>query len=214
MIPMRPRRTLSRSPIAVLALLAAVLAGFVLARPLLPVDETRYLSVAWEMWQSGDLLHLTRNGALYAHKPPLLFWIINLVWSVTGVSELPARLVGPAFGVATAWASARLARQLWPDAEGIGVRAILVLCGFSVFLIYASATMFDTMLALATVAGVVGGALIGRAIEQNVAGSHTVDVYRVTVRFDDGGARSFDYHQAPNVRVGDRVRAEGNQLYR
>ncbi|MCB2116211.1 MAG: glycosyltransferase family 39 protein [Rhodobacteraceae bacterium] len=150
---MRPRRTLSRSPIAVLALLAAVLAGFVLARPLLPVDETRYLSVAWEMWQSGDLLHLTRNGALYAHKPPLLFWIINLVWSVTGVSELPARLVGPAFGVATAWASARLARQLWPDAEGIGVRAILVLCGFSVFLIYASATMFDTMLALATVAG-------------------------------------------------------------
>ncbi len=55
--------------------------------------------------------------------------------------------------------------------------------------------------ALATVAGVVGGALIGRAIEQNVAGSHTVDVYRVTVRFDDGGARSFDYHQAPNVRV-------------
>ena len=68
--------------------------------------------------------------------------------------------------------------------------------------------------ALATVAGVVGGALIGRAIEQNVAGSHTVDVYRVTVRFDDGGARSFDYHQAPNVRVGDRVRAEGNQLYR
>ena len=66
----------------------------------------------------------------------------------------------------------------------------------------------------AVAGGVVGGALIGRAIEQNVAGSHTVDVYRVTVRFDDGGARSFDYHQAPNVRVGDRVRAEGNQLYR
>lgn len=133
--------------------LAVILAAFVALRPLLPVDETRYLDVAWEMWLTGDHFHLTRNFELYAHKPPLLFWLINLVWSVTGVAEYPARLVGPAFGVALALATARLGRRLWPGDDGIGPRAVLVLSGFTVFLIYASATMFDTMLALAVVLG-------------------------------------------------------------
>lgn len=68
---------------------------------------------------------------------------------------------------------------------------------------------------VATVAGVVGGALIGQAIERNMsAQNNTSAFYRVTVRFDDGSTRQFNYAQAPNVHVGDRVRAEGNQLYR
>lgn len=67
----------------------------------------------------------------------------------------------------------------------------------------------------ATVAGVVGGALIGRALEQNMNNSGgNYDHYRVTVRFDNGAVRQFDYAQPPNVQIGDRVRAEGNQLYR
>lgn len=143
-------------------MLAILLVGFVAVRPLLPIDETRYLGVAWEMWLSGDLFHLTRNFESYTHKPPLLFWLINLVWSVTGVQEFPARLVGPAFGVALAVATARLARALWPQEEGIGGRAVMGLTGFTVFLIYASATMFDTMLALAVVAGVAVLWRIGR----------------------------------------------------
>jgi 4-amino-4-deoxy-L-arabinose transferase-like glycosyltransferase len=31
-------------------------------RPLLPVDETRYLSVAWEMWLGGNWLVPHLNG--------------------------------------------------------------------------------------------------------------------------------------------------------
>ena len=65
----------------------------------------------------------------------------------------------------------------------------------------------------ATVAGVVGGALIGRALEQNM-NRNTVDHYRVTVQLDNGTVRQFDYAQAPNVQIGDRVRADGDQLYR
>ncbi len=66
----------------------------------------------------------------------------------------------------------------------------------------------------ATVAGVVGGALIGNAIERNSAAGRGADVYRVSVRLDNGATQSFDYQQAPNVRIGDRVRVDGNQLYR
>lgn len=143
----------SRTLVACLVL-AGLLAAFVALRPLLPIDETRYLDVAWEMWLSGDPFHLTRNFQPYAHKPPLLFWLINLVWSVTGVQEFPARLVGPACGVALAAATAALGSRLWPREPGLGARAILVLTGFTVFLVYAGATMFDTLLALSVVLGV------------------------------------------------------------
>jgi len=43
----------------------------------LPIDETRYLAVAWEMRQTGEFLVPHLNGALYSQKPPLLFWLIN-----------------------------------------------------------------------------------------------------------------------------------------
>lgn len=131
---------------------AVVLSALVAMRPLLPIDETRYLSVAWEMWLSGDPVHLTKNGEMYTHKTPLLFVMINLVWLVTGVSEFTARLVGPACAVAMVAGTTLLARRLWP-AENLGLRAALILSGFPVFLIYGSATMFDALLAL----GVLGG---------------------------------------------------------
>ena len=59
-----------------------------LSRPLLPIDETRYLTVAWESHQEGNHLVSHLNGETYAHKPPLLFWLINAVWKITGVSGL------------------------------------------------------------------------------------------------------------------------------
>ncbi len=66
---------------------------------------------------------------------------------------------------------------------------------------------------IATVAGAVGGALIGRTVEQNTR-QPGQDHYRVTVRLEDGGTRAFDYAEAPNVREGERVRVEGDQVYR
>lgn len=126
----------------------------VLARPLLPIDETRYLAVAWEMRLSGDITHLTRNFELYTHKPPLLFWLINLVWLVTGVSEIAARLIGPAFALAAVAMTAGLAQSLWPMDRGIAGRAALAMFGFSVFAVYGSTTMFDAMLTVAVLGGI------------------------------------------------------------
>ena len=67
---------------------------------------------------------------------------------------------------------------------------------------------------IATVAGVVGGALIGNAIQKSQATAPANQVYRVTVQQDNGVSRAFDYAEQPNVRVGDGVRVENNQLYR
>ena len=73
------------------AILAAALAfvAFTVAmlrlRPALPIDETRYLTVAWEMWRDGTWLVPHLNGAIYGDKPPLLFWLNRLYLRVTGV---------------------------------------------------------------------------------------------------------------------------------
>ncbi len=67
---------------------------------------------------------------------------------------------------------------------------------------------------LATVAGAIGGALIGRSIEQNTRLGEGQAYYRVTVRFNDNSSRFYDYSEVPSVRVGDKVRLDGGQLYR
>jgi 4-amino-4-deoxy-L-arabinose transferase-like glycosyltransferase len=97
--------------------LAALLGLLVVAgllRPLLPIDETRYASVAWEMWSRGDFLVPVLNGEVYPHKPPLLFWLIHAGWTVFGVNEWWPRLISPLFGAGTLLLAARLGRQLWP----------------------------------------------------------------------------------------------------
>ncbi len=81
--------------LAICAAFIAIVLVLLSLRPLLPIDETRYLSVAWEMWLGGSKSVPHLNGEIYTHKPPLLFWLINLVWQITGVSELAARLVAP-----------------------------------------------------------------------------------------------------------------------
>lgn len=137
---------------AAAALFGATVVVLVLLRPLLPIDETRYLAVAWEMWQGGSLAVPHLNGEVYSHKPPLLFWLINMVWAVFGVSDIAARLVGPTFGVASVILTGMLARRLWPKAPDRAGFAALILATGVVFVLYGSATMFDTMLTAATVA--------------------------------------------------------------
>jgi outer membrane lipoprotein SlyB len=68
--------------------------------------------------------------------------------------------------------------------------------------------------AVGTLIGALGGAVIGNEIERQSSGAGRPPIYRVTVRMDGGGVRSYDYASLNNLRVGDRVRDEGGQLYR
>ena len=122
----------------------------VLLRPLTPIDETRYVAAAWEMHQGGSAFVPHLNGQIYGHKPPLLFWLINLVWFFAGVSEYAARLVAPAFAVGCVALTGVLARRLWPDQPRRAGIAALILASSAVFLLFGSTTMFDAMLSFAT----------------------------------------------------------------
>ena len=66
----------------------------------------------------------------------------------------------------------------------------------------------------ATVIGAVGGAVAGNAIEVNRNTQPVNESYRISVQLDNGMARAFDVPAFGELRIGDRVKIENNQLFR
>lgn len=114
--------------------------------PALPIDETRYLAVAWEMRAHGDFLVPHLNGATYSDKPPLLFWLINAAWTVFGLNVWSVRLGVLAASFASVVLFERLVRRLDPDAQ-LARNAAFILMGMIYFALFSSAIMFDVLLA-------------------------------------------------------------------
>jgi len=85
--------------------LTAVIIGIALfffnlgGRDLWEPDETRYAVVAREMKETGDWILPHLNGKIYAEKPPLFFWLVNLSTFFLGqnnefTNRLPSALAG------------------------------------------------------------------------------------------------------------------------
>lgn len=139
-----------------LLLLAALTAVALLTRPLIPVDETRYVSAAWEMWLRGEFLVPFKNGEPYSHKPPFMFWMFHAGWTLFGISDWWPRLVLPLFSAAALLLTFPLARRLWPQHSGIGGQAALILVSASLWIVFSTSVMFDVMLAFWVLVGMHG----------------------------------------------------------
>lgn len=148
---MRPRALL----LPALLWMALVVATLV-TRPLWPLDETRYASVAWDMWLRGDFLVPHLNGAPYSHKPPLLFWLIQLGWWLFGVNEWWPRLVPALFALANLFLCAHLARRLWPNEPDTAPLAVWLVFGGLLWLALIGPLMFDMLLVFCVLLGMIG----------------------------------------------------------
>jgi 4-amino-4-deoxy-L-arabinose transferase-like glycosyltransferase len=115
-----------------------------LARPYIPIDETRYLSVAWEMWEKGQFLVPHMNGEAYSHKPPLLFWLMQLGWTVGGVNGVWPKLIMPLAALLAHFHLYRLARRMGNAA--FAWRATLILGAMLLWVTYSGVVMFDVLL--------------------------------------------------------------------
>lgn len=140
-------------PVLILGMLTLVALA---VRPLTPIDETRYVSVAWEMWLKNEYLVLFKNGEAYSHKPPLLFWLYNLGWWAFGVNEWWPRLVSPLFSLGGLLLTLSIARRLWPDEIGTHRAALWVLGASLLWMVFSTSAMFDVMLAFFVLVGVRG----------------------------------------------------------
>ncbi|MGH6624442.1 MAG: ArnT family glycosyltransferase [Burkholderiaceae bacterium] len=134
------------APLLVVAWWAALMIAVVAVRPLTPVDETRVVSVAWEMRLSGDWLLLRLNGAMYGHKPPLLMWLINVGWSVFGVSESLPRWLTGCFGLGSLALLWSLARRLTHGRDDIATLSILIAGSTVGWMVFTGAVMYDLAL--------------------------------------------------------------------
>lgn len=147
---------MNKLPISLIWLILWLIVFLVaLGRPYLPIDETRYISVAWEMWQQGQWLVPHLNGEVYAHKPPLLFWLIQLSWAIFGVNEWAPKLITSLFTLANLGLTAYLARQLWSQQPLIAQWSPLVLASCLLWLFFTSALMFDMLVVFFTLLGMV-----------------------------------------------------------
>lgn len=150
-------------PLLFLLLCWGLLVGLaLLLRPLMPIDETRYTTVAWEMWQSGSFLVPQLHGLPYSDKPPLLFWLIHFGWWLFGVNDWWPRLVPPIFGLANLFLTAALARRLWPERPtlasiaDVGARAPVVLLGLALWTVFTTLLMFDMLVAFCDLLALLG----------------------------------------------------------
>jgi outer membrane lipoprotein SlyB len=64
----------------------------------------------------------------------------------------------------------------------------------------------------ATIAGAAGGAYVGNQAQARSRGPN--EAFRVTVRMDDGSFRTVTQQNITDLRTGDRVRVEGDLVYR
>ena len=122
--------------------------------PLLPVDETRYLTVAWEMrqWGTGSCRRSTASPTRTNRR------------CSSGLSISPGRSAEHDVGVARVIPllitigvlalTYRLARDLFPDDRETPPLAVMLTL-VPVFYVYGSLLMFDQMLALWILLGLI-----------------------------------------------------------
>ena len=91
---------MSRKYVFALLAIGTVLFLFSLGgRNLWKPDETRYAVIAREMKETGNWILPKLNGEVYAEKPPLSFWLVNLSTFFLGrnnefANRLPSALAG------------------------------------------------------------------------------------------------------------------------
>ena len=114
--------------------------------PFFPIDETRSLAVAWEMWLNKSFLVPLLNGVPYSHKPPFLFWLIHLSWLIFGVNEVTPRLIPMLFGMANLLLVYRIALLLWPGDRKTARYAALLLASTLIYLVWSFLVIYEMLL--------------------------------------------------------------------
>lgn len=135
-------RTLLAAGLSVLV--ALFLLALMPAHMLWDADEGYYARTAAEMLQSGDWLVPTYNGELFAHKPPLSFWLMAVSIWLFGEGEFAVRFFSAPAMAASAFLTFLIGRRLFDDCTGLWAMGILATSLMAVYLGFAA--MLDAVL--------------------------------------------------------------------
>lgn len=129
-----------------LYLAVALIAIFL--QPPIPLHSTRALAVAWDMWSHHQFWVPHINGAPYAQKAPLLFWMIHAGWAAFGVNDLWPRVLMVLVGAAQLVLAQALARRLFPERAWVARATPWLLLAFAYGFLYGLQIMYDGLLAV------------------------------------------------------------------
>ena len=140
---LRPRAT-SLWPLALVAIAAVAFFVNLGGAHLWDVDEAIFSQTAREMLDRGDAVVPYFNGQLFAHKPPLVYWLMMAAYWLLGTTEFAARLPSALFGVASVLLTYRLGKLTF--SPRVGFWAALILAGNVSFALIARAATPDALL--------------------------------------------------------------------
>lgn len=139
-------KTFVRMTATWMGLWAMLTAATLFGRDAWPDDETRLLGMAWEMWRDGFWQVSMLNGVADWGSPPLMLWITQFLWHITGVNEMAVRLIPPVFAALTAIMTILIARNLWPGRVDIARYVPLTLFGLVFWSLFTSILLADMVL--------------------------------------------------------------------
>jgi 4-amino-4-deoxy-L-arabinose transferase-like glycosyltransferase len=114
--------------------------------PLLEPDEGRYAEIPREMLARADFITPYLNYVKYFEKPPLLYWLNSISFSIFGQNEFAARFFPALSGLLTVLLTYHIGRKIYGRREGI--LAALVLGASAGFLAQARMNIIDMPLTL------------------------------------------------------------------
>ncbi len=135
-----------RHQLFIAAVAAVVLFTNLGATRLWDQDEAFFARSAVEMHQRHEWVVPYFNGELFAHKPPLMFWMMRTGFYMFGVTEFAARFWSAVCGVATALLTYHIGRRMFN--ASVGLWAGLAMTTALMFDVVARAATPDSFLVL------------------------------------------------------------------
>ena len=97
---------------------------FSLPIPVMDIDAGQYASLSMELLLRGDWLHFYDRGAPYLDKPPLLFWLNSLSYSVFGINSVSYRLPSLLLWCLGVWSVYQFAKRWYNPKTGYSAALI------------------------------------------------------------------------------------------
>lgn len=107
-------------------------------------NEGLYAQIPVEMLQNKAFIIPTLNGVPYIEKPPLLYWLVAIVYKIAGISETTARVIPALSGFMTCMGLYYMGYQ--HNQRETGFIAALMLMGSVAFVIFSRMVYFEGLL--------------------------------------------------------------------
>ncbi len=107
-------------------------------------DASKYAAIAREIHETGDFVNLKIHGEPYNQKPPMLFWLSALSFSLFGISDVAFKLPVLLCSLAGIWFTFKLGKILFN--RDTGILSALLLGTSQIYFLYNMDIHTDTLL--------------------------------------------------------------------